>query len=126
MPLQNSPGIIYDASGNSVPLKRAFKDATANTADQSVIAAVTGKKIRVHRIILSFAGTGGVVFRSKPGGAGANISMTFNGIAGQTVTVPSHGDVDKHGLFETVAGEALVVTTTGAGIVGVSVKYTEQ
>lgn len=124
--MQNSPGVIYGSDGTSQPLKRAFKDGAAATADQSVVAAVAGKKIRVHRIQISFAGTGAVVFRSKPGGAGANISITYNGVAGTFIQVPAHGDVDKHGLFETVAGEALVISTTGAGVVGVQVKYTEQ
>lgn len=104
----------------------AFANPVGATTDASVVAAVAGKCIRVMGFILSPAATtppASVVFNSKPAGAGVAITATFGLVAGVPVATGGVGE-QRSGLFQTVAGEGLTVTTgAGAGAVGVQVVY---
>jgi hypothetical protein len=97
------------------------------TTDGSVVAAVTGKKIRVHGYVLSCAGTATTLtFNTKPGGAGSAISHTHNLPVNANVPVPLCGDqAGALGWFETNAGEGLTATTGTGSTCGVLVVYSE-
>lgn len=88
-------------------VKYAVIDATA-TGDNTVVAAVTGKKIRVLSFIISSSADAGGKFQSD------NVSDTditkslFTLIAGNnTIVAP----FNPGGWFETLAGEALLFDT---------------
>lgn len=116
-------GFISSRSGGTLPIKRAKLDAAAATADQVLVAAVAGKKIRVIAIHLSCGTTATtIVFKSKPAGASAAISHTI----ALAVNEKAHLLPKEYGYFETVAGEGLVVTTTAGSVVGVLIDYVEK
>lgn len=95
----------------------AFVNA-ATGAERSVVAAVAGSRIRVLSYALSMGSGGGtLVFNTKPAGAGAAITPTFN--------FPGNGNLSSSfdaGLFETSVGEGLTVTST-VSTCGVLVTY---
>ena len=97
----------------------AFVNATGATTDFAVVAAVAGSRIRVLSYSLSavVAGVSSGTFTSKPGGAGTAISPL--------ISLPLNGFVSESspvGLFQTVSGQGLSITT-GLNIVGVRVTY---
>ena len=100
--------------------KFAKLNAAANTANQTIVAAVTGKKIRVLSFRLMGAGTAGsATFRS---GGTSDISETFNFDA-RSGMVAQFSPV---GHFETVAGELLAVSTvTASATCGIGIVYVE-
>ena len=100
--------------GAFTPELYAFVNATTG-ADRTVVAASTAKKIRV--LSYSLSGPAGsvstITIKSATAGAiSPLISLAANGFAAES---------DNNGLFETTAGEALVVTTSAT--VGVRVTY---
>lgn len=102
--------------------KFAFVNAAAATTDTSIVAAVTGKKIRVLAFRLNVAGTAtNATFNSKPAGAGVAKSETFQLDARGGFS----GGFSPVGHFETVSGEGLTVTTGAGSQVGVGVVYVE-
>lgn len=114
---------IFDpVSGTFCTPKFVFKNVSASATDSSIVAAVTGKKIRVLAYIAGATGTATTyVFNSKPSGAGAAITGTR--------TTPAQ---DAHsygfspvGLFETVAGEGLTMSTGAGSTIGLDVVYIE-
>jgi hypothetical protein len=110
---------LTNATGATAACRNAWLNLTAATADQSVVAAAAGKKIRVHAVFASNAGTlGTLLFES---GTATAISPTFDIIAdGGGFVLP----FNPVGWFETVAGSALTATTaTGGGTTGLIVVY---
>lgn len=100
----------------------AFANVAASQTDSSVVAAVTGRAIRVLSVAVVNGDTAGsaVTFNSKPAGAGAAISGTFKSGANGAIVLP-----ESSGWFQTNIGEGLTVTT-GAGAatnVGIHVTY---
>ena len=94
-----------------IPERYAKATVAASQTDSSIIAAVTGKKIRVLAIAFIPAGTATTsTFNSKPAGAGVAITGAFSPAASTPVILP----FSPAGWFETVSGEGLTVTT-GAG-----------
>ena len=103
-------------------VKFAFANIAASTTDGVVVAAVSGKKIRV----LALAGQCGatatnITFNSKPGGAGTAKSMLFANGANGGAVLP----FNPEGWFETVSGEGLSATTGAGSATGVQVVYAE-
>lgn len=94
----------------------AYADVGASATDTSLVAAQTGKKIRVHAIGLSCGATPStVVFNTKPAGAGTACGPIFN----NSISLP----FNPAGWFETTLSQGLS-TSTGAGSTsGVLVVY---
>ena len=106
-------------TGDGVP--KAFVNAPAATTDTLVVAAVPGRKIRVHQVaVLNGSTATNVTFNSKPAGAGTAISpLMAEGANGGAVL--NHSPV---GWFDTNVGEGLSVTTGAGSVVGVIVATT--
>lgn len=85
---------------------------TSGTADGALVAAVTGKKIRVHGLIL-FGATSvtAVTFNTKPGGAGTAILGPIGSAASGGFVLPLSGQP----YAETNSGEGLSATVAGSG-----------
>lgn len=108
---------VYAGSTALTP-KFAFANITASQTDASVVALVATKKIRVLALAVLAGGTATtIIFQSN-----ATVkSATFaNGI--NTPLVLPYNPV---GWFETVAGEALKVTTGAGSTTGIHVVYVE-
>lgn len=100
---------------------RAKATISTGTTDGEVIAAVSGKAIRVLAFHLTCAATAtSATFTTKPEGAGTAISPVYTlGANGQ---LPS-GECPS-GWFETAKSEGLSLTTSGSGSnIGVLVIY---
>lgn len=95
-------------------------NVAASQTDSSVVAAAAGKRVTVESVALLAGGTAtNVTFNSKGSGAGVAISALFAcGINGGIV-LPHN----PKGWFETVAGEALTVTTGAGATTGIQVQY---
>lgn len=105
----------YD-SADVLIVKRAFANP-AGAGDNAVVAAVTGKKIRVLSCHVHAAGAVSVIFRSNTTAISATYALAANG-----GFVKPH---NKHGWFQTAAGEALNLNLGGAVATGVEVTYVE-
>lgn len=83
------------------------------TTSTNLVTAVAGKKIRVLRAFIQAAGTTPtVVFYS--GATSATNTTALSGIIPLSATAGTALDVSsEHGLFETAAGQYLVVDCTG-------------
>jgi hypothetical protein len=96
----------------------AFINAAAATADQQVVAAVAGKRIKVMGVVLTAGSAAGTILFES--GTSTAISATFNLAANGGLAFGFNLD----GWFETRVGEALTVTTAGAGATfAVQVQY---
>lgn len=99
---------------------KAVANVTASTTNGSVVAGVSGKKIRVTGLALVVGSTAtSVTFRSKPAGTGTDISPAFLMGANGVLVLPAN----REGWFETVAGESLTVTTGSGSTTGILVTY---
>lgn len=99
----------------------AILNVAASQTDTSIIAAVTGKKIRVTGwgAVCGAVATN-LTFNSKGIGAGVAITPLFaNGANGGEVF-----GFNPMGWFETVSSEALTVTTGAGSTTGILVTYT--
>lgn len=100
-------------------IKRAVIDA-ATSGDNEAVAAVSGKKIRVHSCFLIMTGTAVTIrFESAAGGTA---------LTGQMQPSQGGGFVLPHnplGWFETVAGQALNIELSGAQSVDGGLTYSE-
>lgn len=90
-------------------------------ANQTVVAAVAGKKIRVLAWSISCATTASVKLTSGAGGATIFATSQVN------ATVPNVYPYSPVGWCETAAGQALVVNNPTAGAIGfgLQVAYVE-
>lgn len=99
-------------------VKTAFFAAVSG--DNTVVAAVTGKRIRVFGYTLSSNGTVNAQWKS---GASTNISSLKYMLAGTQVQAPTCPDGSY--WFHTARGDALVLNLSAAISVGVDVIYAE-
>jgi len=109
-------------NGVAYPVVKTKADVAASQSDSSIVAAVAGKKIVVLGYQMLCGGTATTaVFKSKPAGSSAAISMVHaNGANGGCVCPPN-----THGYFETVVGEGLTLTTGSGATTGVQVQYVQ-
>ena len=114
---------IVPATGHSLSgAKFARDDIAASQTDDVVVAAVAGRKIRVHAVFLMCGATATTTrFRSKPGGAGTDISCLFQPGANGGAVLP----FNEVGWFETVIGEGLAASTGAGSATGYQIVYTE-
>ena len=108
---------VNDKSARRSRVKYAFLDAT-DSGDTELVAAVTGKKIRVLRCI--FIATTAVTAKLRS----ATTPITAGFPLGATAGFVMSSD-DSYGWCETVAGQALNVNLGAAVATGVNVVYEE-
>lgn len=96
------------ADGYSSQIVKYAAISGAASGNNTLVAAVAGKKIRVYNIVLISAGTMTVKFQSAAGGTDLTGAMT---VAAGTGFAPGF---DPTGHFETVAGELLNLVLSGA------------
>lgn len=120
-------GQYFDDKGNVLPiLTRAVSFPSTTIGDQAtpVVAAVAGKKIRVLSMALTSSINGPQCYL-RSGAGGTQISeLILRNISGSTSAMnyqrsayyPIH-------LYETNAGQALVLNCSAAGVASVQVVY---
>lgn len=96
----------HDLGGNVV-VKRAKFSGTGAT---NIVAAVTGKRIRVLSITVSLSGAGNIVFYSHETEVGTLVLKT----ADPTFTTGWNPD----GVFQTAAGEKFAATPSAGTMTG--------
>lgn len=110
--------LYVDEFGIARTVKHAVIDH-ATSGDNTIVAAVTGKKIRVISLAIVAAGAVSVRFESAAGGTA---------LTGQ-MALPANGGfappASRWGHFETVAGELLNLELSGAVSVDGWLKYVE-
>ena len=100
-------------------VKRAVIDA-ASSGNNTVVAAVTGKKIRVLALAMTMTGTA-VTIRFEDGAGGTALTGQMQPTQGQTVTLP----FNPVGWFETSAATLLNLELGGAQSVDGVLGYIE-
>lgn len=88
-------------------IKRAKID-NASSGDNTLVAAVTGSKIRVHNLVLVASGTTTVIFQSGAGGTGLTGDMA---LVANTGFAPGF---DPTGHFETAVSTLLNLRLSAA------------
>lgn len=101
-----------------IDIKRAVID-NASSGDNEIVAAVTGKKIRVLSGFIESGGAVTVRFESGAGGTALTGQMSL--AANQNMVLP----YNPLGWFETVAGAALNMELGGAVSVDGAIQYVE-
>ncbi len=115
-------GLVFDsqtAQGTMIPMF-AFANIAVSTTDGAVVSAVENKKIRVLAWIAG--GTGTVTqftFNSKGSGAGTAISSTKSA-PGSNLAASMFSPL---GIFETLEGEGLTITTGTGATIGIDIVY---
>lgn len=103
-------GVIYDGPAALTPKFAAI--SAASTGDNTLVAAVPGKRLRVLKYTVVASGAVGVKFRS---GTGTDLTGSMSLGAGSGVG----GAYCPAGHFETAPGEALALgLTAGVGVAG--------
>ena len=100
--------------------------SASSSGNNTLVAAVTGKRIRVVSYVLSFSGTVNAKFTD--GAGGSDLTGLLYGAAGVNVSAAPHSDGRFHGPaghFETGQGTALVLNLSGATAVGGHLTYDE-
>ena len=100
-------------------VKRAVIDA-ASSGNNTLVAAVTGKKIRVLAFAITMTGTA-VTIRFEDGAGGTALTGQMQPTQGQTVTLP----FNPVGWFETSAATLLNLELGGAQSVDGVLVYIE-
>jgi hypothetical protein len=114
--MNTTSGWIH-SGGATVQVKYKLANP-ASASDNEIVAAVSGKKIRVLAAVLGpNAAANGATFKSAATAIDALRTIPIGG----TYQLP----YAPHGWFETVAGEALNLALTGANACGVLVTYIE-
>lgn len=109
---------VMTAAGAELTPKFAFLNQAASGTAQTVVAAVTSKKIRVLSLSLTVGATAtNVTLNSASSAKTCLIACGANG-----GVIWPHSPV---GWFETVSGEALTVTTGAGSTTGIHVVYIE-
>lgn len=111
-------GYIVDAYAGEVQVKLASISA-ASSGDNTIVAAVADKKIRVLACVLSASNQVNAYFRSGTAGDQKSGIMYMAQYGGAV------RDHNPHGWFETDAGDALVLNLSGAVAVGGEITYIE-
>lgn len=106
------------------PHQPKYASFGAGTADISVVAAVTGKKIRVLSYVIGGTGTGAVDCKWQSGsGMGATDLSGLFPVLADVQALASGYNPDGH--FETAAGAALNLNQSGTEALGGHVTYIE-
>lgn len=105
-------GILQTSAGPTL-VKRAF-DTEATAATHTLVAGVTGKKIRVLGFYVTAASAVNVQFKSASTNIAANLAIEG-----------AMSSYCPHGWFETAAGEALSFALSAAVSTSVQVVYVE-
>lgn len=100
----------------NLELPNAFGDYTSAQTDTALVAAVSGKQVRVAAVYVMSDTAGTVTFES---GGSTVVFEVYPGDSGGASVVAPTGQF----LFKTVAGESLTVTTDIAGNHAVNVLY---
>ena len=111
-------GTVYHGDTPLLP-KFAAIDATGS-GDNTIVAAVTGKKIRVLALHVTMTGTL-VTIRFESAAGGTALTGQMQPLAGNSITLP----FNPVGWFETVAGELLNMELGGAQSVDGCLVYVE-
>ena len=109
------------AAGSDTPnvqVKYAAIDAATN-GDNTIVAAVAGKKIRVLSVFYLAAGTVNVRFESAAGGTALTGQMQHTAQTGAVL------NFNEDGWFETVSGELLNMELSAGVSVDGSLSYIE-
>jgi hypothetical protein len=101
-------------------LKFAVIDA-ASAGDNTLVSAVTGRKIRVHQLVMINGHTAAQTVRFESAASGTALSGQMILAANGGFTLP----FSPVGWFETVAGELLNLELAGATTVDGVLAYTE-
>lgn len=102
------------ASAGVTPVKRAFATG-ATIATHTLVAGVTGKKIRVLYFFVTTVDGLNLTFKSGSTTISANLAITAGAVSGYC----------PHGIFETAAGAALGFAIDAAESTSVQVVYVE-
>jgi len=102
-----------------VPALKNAAISGATLGNNTLVAAATGKKIRVHSLFIVSAGATTVRFESGAGGDALTGVMTF--AAGMSMVLP----FSELGWFETDQGELLNMELSAAIQVSGFVQYSE-
>jgi len=116
--VQLDASTMRDGAGTALTPKFAVIDA-ASSGDNTLVAAVTSKKIRVHALYLVSAGTVNVRFES--GASGTALSGQMNLVANTGFVLP----FNPVGWFETASNTLLNLELSGAVSVDGGLQYTE-
>lgn len=98
-------------------VKRAIIDA-ATSGNNTLVAAVTGKRIRVLSAFLTMTGTA-VTIRFESAADGTALTGQMTPSQGQTILLP----YNPHGWFETAASQLLNLELGGAQSVDGALTY---
>lgn len=101
-------------------LPKFAKIDAATSGDNTLVAAVTGKKIRVLAAFLTMTGTA-VTIRFESAAGGTALTGQLTPTQGQTIVLP----FNPLGWFETVAAELLNLELGGAQSVDGALTYIE-
>lgn len=107
-----------DESGNALEVKRAFASIPASSANESIVAAVATKKIRVLALFMLCGATATDITLQSNNTA---ISPLFANAANGGAVLP----FNSFGWFETTAGQALKASTGAGSATGLLVLYVE-
>lgn len=91
---------------------RTLQTATisdASSGENTIVSAVTGFRIRVCGIVVNASGTVNLVWRDGASGTDLSGDMNFQAREGYTAFLPPPSF-----LFETTAGNALILNLSGA------------
>lgn len=112
---------IYVGGTSVVAVPQFAVVSAADSGDNTLVAAVTGKQIKVHNIVLIVPSAVSIYFKSGSTAIGGN-SSTPLAIGANGGFAPGEA---KLGHFTTAAGEALVLNLSSAVSVGGWIVYTE-
>jgi hypothetical protein len=120
----NQSNLFSDKNGTR-EIKDAFLQATAATNNQSIVSAVTGKKIVVLSLAAHSLGAGErIVFKSASGGANKR-SYWVQDVTVCTSSCNTQEPFNPSGIFRTNTGEGLFVDNNSAAAVNISIEYIE-
>jgi hypothetical protein len=123
LPLGGAASNAYaDTTGTASTVKRAKSNIAASQTDSIIVAAVSGKKIRILALsVLTGATATTITFNSKSAQAGSAISCLYANAANGGLVLP----YNPLGWFETVLSEGFSATTGAGATTGVHVVYVE-
>lgn len=116
-PVDEVSGYIYE-NGSRREVKRAVIDA-ATSGNNTIVAAVTGKKIRV--LSVNLIASGAVNVRWESGADGTALSGQMNFAANSGYVLP----YNKDGWYQTAESTLLNLELSGATSVDGSITYIE-
>src|SRR3990167_9496311 len=116
-------GYVKTTRDGNVIVKRAILNVAAAQTDTSLVAAVSGKIIRVlSATALTGATATNLTFSSK---LGADASVAISPLFANAINGGFHLPMNEHGHLQTVAGAALTVTTGAGSTTGILISYIE-